>query len=51
LDRVWPTKQPSIRRIPLIEKFARKHGWSVTIYDPGMRATFARPGLRSRQRV
>jgi hypothetical protein len=40
LDQVWPRKQSTDPRIPLIEKFAREHGWSVRINDPGIRATF-----------
>jgi hypothetical protein len=40
LDRVWPRNEPTDPRIPLIEKFARAHGWSVKIHDPGIRATF-----------
>jgi hypothetical protein len=39
LERVWPRKKPD-PRIALIQKFARERGWTVTIRDPGIRATF-----------
>jgi hypothetical protein len=44
LDRVWPVgnKERQLReqRLTLIEAFARSHGWSVTIRDPGIRVIF-----------
>ena len=41
LSRVWPLID-TIReqRYALIHAFARAHGWSATIRDPGMRVTF-----------
>lgn len=41
LERVWPRlKEEQKERAAAIEAFARKHGWKVTINDPGIRVTF-----------
>jgi hypothetical protein len=47
LDRVWPREHSNDPRIPLIEKFAREHGWSVTFRDPGIRAVFRQAAAAS----
>jgi hypothetical protein len=43
LQRVWPTeKRERAKRAAAIEAFARSHGLSATIHDPGIRVTFRR---------
>lgn len=50
LERVWPVigkaRQLRDQRITLIKTFAKAHGWSAVIHDPGIRVTFRplRPG-------
>lgn len=47
LSRVWPiSDRQRQQRYALIKAFARAHGWSATILDPGIRVTFRklRPG-------
>jgi len=40
LSVVWPRDYEHDSRIKEIEAFAKAHGWSVTISDPGIRLTF-----------
>ena len=41
LERVWPAlREEAIRRSAAIQKFAKAHGFSATIHDPGLRVTF-----------
>ncbi len=44
IDRVWPLsateRQLREQRHTLIHAFAKSHGWSATIRDPGMRVVF-----------
>ena len=44
LERVWPIagKERQLReqRYTLIRTFAKAHGWTATIWDPGLRVTF-----------
>ena len=41
LLRVWPTDdRAQERRFAAIKAFAKAHGWSATILDPGIRVTF-----------
>ena len=44
LTRVWPIgpeeKKARARRIEKIKAYAKIHGWSVTIRDPGIIAVF-----------
>jgi hypothetical protein len=43
LQRVWPTpERERAKRAAAIEAFARAHGFSATIHDPGIRVTFRR---------
>jgi hypothetical protein len=43
LQRVWPTRERErARRAAAIEAFARAHGFTATIHDPGIRVTFRR---------
>ena len=46
LERVWPiaAKERQLRsqRETLIKAFAKAHGWSAIIHDPGIRVTFRR---------
>jgi len=43
LRRVWPTeKRERAKRVAAIERFARAHGLTANIYDPGIRVTFRR---------
>jgi hypothetical protein len=43
LQRIWPTeKRERAKRAAAIEAFARAHGLSATIHDPGVRVTFRR---------
>ena len=50
LERVWPIagreRQLRDQRKTLIKAFAKAHGWSAVIHDPGLRVTFRqlRPG-------
>ena len=37
---VWPRAYGADGRIKEIEAFAKTHGWSVSIADPGIRITF-----------
>jgi len=41
LSRVWPYDDKARQqRHTLIKAFAKAHGWSATILDPGIRVTF-----------
>lgn len=41
LSRVFPYVQKEReKRFAAIKSYARKHGWSATILDPGIRVTF-----------
>lgn len=41
LGRVWPyVDKAREKRFAQIKEFARAHGWSATILDPGIRVTF-----------
>jgi hypothetical protein len=41
LSRVWPYEDKARQqRHTLIKAFAKAHGWSATILDPGIRVTF-----------
>lgn len=41
LAQVWPyVDQEREKRFAQIRAFARSHGWSATILDPGIRVTF-----------
>lgn len=41
LSRVWPyVDKERQRRHEEIKAFAKKHGWTATILDPGIRVTF-----------
>ena len=41
LERVWPAlREEAIRRSAAIQTFAKAHGFSATIHDPGLRVTF-----------
>ncbi len=41
LARVWPyAEKEREKRFARIKAFAKAHGWSATIRDPGMRVTF-----------
>lgn len=41
LERVWPSEKAlREKRAAAIEAFAKRHGWSVKIWDPGIRVTF-----------
>lgn len=40
LDRIWPKGTHSDKRKEAIRDFAKAHGLSVLIYDPGLRAVF-----------
>ena len=41
LSRVWPNPgKDDAKRHAAIHAFAKKHGWSATIHDPGIRVTF-----------
>jgi hypothetical protein len=41
LSRVWPCQDKERQqRHALIKAFAKSHGWSATILDPGIRVTF-----------
>jgi hypothetical protein len=41
LGRVWPVVDKARQqRYTLIDAFAKTHGWSVKIMDPGLRVTF-----------
>ena len=41
LSRVWPcADKERSRRHAQIHAFAKAHGWSATILDPGIRVTF-----------
>ncbi len=52
LVRVWPiVDKVRQQRYTLINAFAKKHGWSVKIMDPGMRVTFRRLRAREDQKV
>jgi hypothetical protein len=46
LNRLWPMnkaeKSSRDRRIEEIRRFAESHGWSVTVFDPGLQAVFRR---------
>jgi hypothetical protein len=43
LQRVWPVdKSEQLKRDAAIQEFARAHGLSATIHDPGVRVTFRR---------
>jgi hypothetical protein len=43
LQRVWPTeKRERAKRAAAIETFARVHGFTAKIHDPGIRVTFRR---------
>lgn len=48
LERVWPVSRNEeaarAERIAEIEAFAAARGWSVTIHDPGLFATFRKRG-------
>jgi len=50
LDRAWPPsekeKNERYQRIKQIREYAQSHGWSVTVRDSGLQATF-RPEGRS----
>lgn len=44
LELVWPITGKALQmldqRKTLIQAFAKAHGWSAVIHDPGMRVTF-----------
>ena len=41
LSRVWPcVDKERLQRHAQIHAFAKAHGWSATILDPGIRVTF-----------
>jgi hypothetical protein len=41
LENIWPRDDIGRKkRATSIEAFAKRNGWSVTILDPGIRATF-----------
>jgi hypothetical protein len=41
LERIWPRERSHRqKRIEAIEAFAKRNGWSVTVRDSGIRATF-----------
>jgi hypothetical protein len=41
LKRVWPIDNAKREeRVALIEAYAQRNGWSVTVSDLGMRVTF-----------
>ena len=41
LDKIWPRAQEiQAQRERQIHAFAKAHGWSATILDPGIRVTF-----------
>ena len=43
LARAFPFLQPKTdRRIEQIHAFAEAHGWTATIFDPGIRVTFTK---------
>jgi hypothetical protein len=43
LSRVWPNNDVARQQwYVLIKGFAKAHGWSATILDPGIRVTFRR---------
>jgi hypothetical protein len=43
LQRVWPVENRLMaKRAAAIEAFARAHGLTATIHDPGIRVTFRR---------
>jgi hypothetical protein len=43
LARAFPFLQPRPdRRIEEIHAFAKAHGWTATIFDPGIRVTFTK---------
>jgi hypothetical protein len=45
LQRVWPVAQKErLKRAAAIEAFARAHGLTAVIHDPGIRVTFRRAG-------
>jgi hypothetical protein len=40
---VWPrVGTDQAKRVAVIEKFAKEHGFSVKVIDPGLRVTFKR---------
>jgi len=44
LSRVWPRNSKSDDRKAAIRDFAKAHGLSVIIHDPGLRAVFKKSG-------
>jgi len=48
ISRLWPPDSKSVqKRDVAIQAFAKRHGWTATIWHPGIRVTFRRaPGRR-----
>lgn len=50
LSRVWPcAEEERKKRLARVKAFAKAHDWSVTIRDPGIRATFRHLNGQARQ--
>ena len=46
LERVFPFDETRRKkRIAEIEAYAKRNGWSVRVWDPGLRVTFSKPRL------